>query len=178
MLFRSTASAFADVHAGEDAYGIWVSGALRPSVTPEQVRAIRASAPSGDWRPIGGSLELVAVCQVNVPGFPIARARVASGAVMALVAAGARVLAQMKSDPVAELAARIERLENLENESLRAAAEDVRARFASLKGDFIVSEEPMTADGLGNESMLVESLEKLLSDVVSLYFREIGRAHV
>jgi hypothetical protein len=76
--YDDTASAVADVHAGEDAYGIWVSGALRPGTTPEQIRSLRASAPSGDWRPIKGSLELVAVCQVNVPGFPIARARVAS----------------------------------------------------------------------------------------------------
>ncbi len=110
--YDDTASAVADVHAGEDGHGIWVAGALRPGVTPEQVRTLRASAPSGDWRPIKGSLELVAVCQVNVPGFPIARARVASGQVMALVAAGAAVLAKMKSDPVTELAHRLERLEN------------------------------------------------------------------
>jgi hypothetical protein len=109
--YDDTASAFADVHAGEDAYGIWVSGALRPGTTPEQIRAARASAPSGDWRPIKGHLELVAVCQVNVPGFPIARARVASGQVMALVAAGANVLAQMKHDPLAEINKKIDRLQ-------------------------------------------------------------------
>ena len=86
--YDDTASAFCDVHAGEDAYGIWVAGALRPNVTAEQVRAIRAAAPSGDWRPINGRLEMVAVCQVNVPGFPVTRARVASGHVYALVAAG------------------------------------------------------------------------------------------
>lgn len=109
--YDDTASAFADVHAGEDAYGIWVAGALRPGTTPEQIRAARASAPSGDWRPIKGHLELVAVCQVNVPGFPIARARVASGQVMALVAAGAGVLAQLKSDPLSELTERLDRIE-------------------------------------------------------------------
>jgi hypothetical protein len=109
--YDDTASAFADVHAGEDAFGIWVSGSLRPGTSPEQIRAARASAPSGDWRPIKGHLELVAVCQVNVPGFPIARARVASGQVMALVAAGAQALAQLKNDPLAELNAKIDRLE-------------------------------------------------------------------
>jgi hypothetical protein len=109
--YDDTASAVADVRAGEDAYGIWVAGALRPGVTPDQIRALRASAPSGDWRPIRGSLELVAVCQVNVPGFPIARARVASGQVYALVAAGAATLARMKSDPIRELTQRIEALE-------------------------------------------------------------------
>jgi hypothetical protein len=36
--YDDTASAFADVHAGEDAYGIWVSGALRPGTTPEQIQ--------------------------------------------------------------------------------------------------------------------------------------------
>ena len=127
--YDDTASAIADVHAGEDAFGIWVSGALRPGTTPEQVRALRASAPSGDWRPIKGQLELVAVCQVNVPGFPIARARVASGAVMALVAAGAQVLARMKSDPVAELSSRIEKLEQLENAQLSTKADVAKAKF-------------------------------------------------
>jgi hypothetical protein len=131
--YDDTASAIADVHAGEDAYGIWVAGALRPGTTPEQVRALRASAPSGDWRPIKGQLELVAVCQVNVPGFPIARARVASGAVMALVAAGAGVLARMKSDPVAELSARVHKLEQLENAELSAKADEARAKFAPLR---------------------------------------------
>lgn len=86
--YDDTASAVVDVNAGEDAHGIWLAGAVRASATDEQVRALRASAPSGDWRPIGRGLELVAACQVNVPGFPIARARVASGQTMALVAAG------------------------------------------------------------------------------------------
>src|SRR5690606_1868713 len=49
---------------------------------------IRASAVSGDWRPINGRLELVAVCAVNCPGFPIPRTMVASGAAVSLVAAG------------------------------------------------------------------------------------------
>lgn len=133
--YDDTASAIADVHAGEDQFGIWVAGALRPGVTPEQVRAFRASAPSGDWRPIKGSLELVAVCQVNVPGFPIARARVASGQVMALVAAGASVLAKLKSDPVAELASRIEKLEQLEQAELSAKVDPIREAFAVAKAE-------------------------------------------
>lgn len=91
--YDDTNSAVADVSVGEDQYGIWAAGALRPSVTPEQLRTFRASPLSGDWRPINGNLELVAACAVNVPGFPIARARVASGTVQALVAAGAGPLA-------------------------------------------------------------------------------------
>jgi len=76
----------ADVALGEDAYGPWLAGALRPGVTPEQVRELRASSLSGDWRRVGSGLELVAALAVNTPGFPVAR--VASGAPLALVAAG------------------------------------------------------------------------------------------
>lgn len=131
--YDDTASAVADVHAGEDAYGIFVAGALRPGTSPEQIRSLRASAPSGDWRPIRGSLELVAVCQVNVPGFPIARARVASGAVMALVAAGAATLAKMKSDPVTELQARIKKLEAYSVADKLDKVEEIKAKFAEFK---------------------------------------------
>ena len=60
-----------------------------------QLRAIRAASVSGDWRPINGNLELVAVCAVNVPGFPIPRTRVASGQPVALVAAGTEELVRI-----------------------------------------------------------------------------------
>lgn len=94
--YDDTASAVADIHVGEDEYGIWCAGSLRPNLDEMQIRALRASAPSGDWRPINGSLELVAICQVNVPGFPTARAMIASGKVLALVAAGASYMAMMR----------------------------------------------------------------------------------
>ena len=131
--YDDTASAVADVHAGEDQFGIWVAGSLRPSATPEQIRALRASAPSGDWRPIKGALELVAVCQVNVPGFPIARARVAGGQVYALVAAGASQLARMKSDPIAELNQRLARIEQLALGELEVKSAEAKAKFAEIK---------------------------------------------
>lgn len=88
--YEHTGRAVADVTAGEDAFGIWISGALRPDVTPEQVRTLRASPLSGDWRRSGGNLELVAALAVNVPGFPIPRAGgiAAGGAMQTLVAAG------------------------------------------------------------------------------------------
>jgi 2'-5' RNA ligase len=88
--YDNTGVCVADVAAGEDAHGIWLAGAVRPGVTDEQLRALRASPPSGDWRPINGALEMVGVLCVNVPGFPIPRprARVAAGVPRALVAAG------------------------------------------------------------------------------------------
>jgi hypothetical protein len=99
--YDDTASAVADIHVGEDEYGIWCAGSLRPNLDEMQIRSLRASAPSGDWRPINGGLELVAICQVNVPGFPTARAMIASGKVLALVAAGASYMAAMKCSGVA-----------------------------------------------------------------------------
>jgi hypothetical protein len=130
--YDDTASAVADVHAGEDKYGIWVAGSLRTTVEPHQVRALRASVPSGDWRPIKGNLELIAVCQVNVPGFPVARAMVASGHVTALVAAGAADLAQMKSDPIAEMTSRLEALEQFTQQELAKKVHAVRERIAPV----------------------------------------------
>jgi len=127
--YDDTRSAIADVNAGEDRHGIWVAGSLRSDATPEQIRALRASAPSGDWRVINGALELIAVCQVNAPGFPVPRAEclVASGAVTALVAAGAqdmfgvRMLDAFFTDPAALTAAIDARVEHqLTKRELRA----------------------------------------------------------
>lgn len=134
--YDDTASAVADVNAGDDQFGIWVAGAARPDISDVQVRALRASAPSGDWRPINGNLELVAVCQVNVPGFPIARARVASGAVEALVAAGAAdMLRRRYREADIDLVTRVEELEatvaSMAASDREAVKEELRARVAT-----------------------------------------------
>lgn len=70
-------AAVARVMAGEDEHGIWVAGWILPGATPEAVEIFQSSPVSGDWRRIGGSLEMIAVCSVNAPGFPVPRARVA-----------------------------------------------------------------------------------------------------
>ena len=86
--YDHTGLAVADVAAGEDEFGIWIAGAVRPGIAREQVDRLRASPLSGDWRSVGGSLELVAALAVNSPGFPIPRALVASGRTHSLQAAG------------------------------------------------------------------------------------------
>lgn len=88
--YDHTGATVAVVAAGEDEFGIWVSGAIVPEATAEQVEALRRSPLSGDWRTIGGNLELVGALAVNVPGFPVPRARVAlaaSGEQVSLIAA-------------------------------------------------------------------------------------------
>lgn len=100
--YDDTALSLADVAAGEDEYGIWIAGAVRPDATEGQIRKLTASSLSGDWREIGGELEMVAALCVPIPGFPLAvveQAFVASGHVTAITAAGANVMARLKVEP-------------------------------------------------------------------------------
>ena len=86
--YEHTGLVAALVRAGEDEHGIWVSGVMKPSLTEEQRVLFAASALSGDWREVGGTLELKAVLSVNTPGFPIPRALVSSGVIETLQSAG------------------------------------------------------------------------------------------
>lgn len=71
--YDNTGTQAAYVAVGEDEHGIWCAGAVAPDATEDQIRRLRAGDVSGDWRAIGGALELVAVLGVNVAGFPVAR---------------------------------------------------------------------------------------------------------
>jgi hypothetical protein len=139
--YDDTSSAFADVAVGEDRTGIWVAGALRPDVDELKLRAIRASSVSGDWRPINGNLELIAVCAVNVPGFPIPRARVASGATLALVAAGTEelvrqaVLNKAGIDIDAEVRAGLETMNERLTRVEASLLDRVMSRRQAIEGD-------------------------------------------
>lgn len=131
--------------------GIYVAGALRPSATDEQVRVLRGSDVSPDWRPVDGrpGIEAVAFLAVNNSGFKVPGALVAAaggqvivpgrgtraliehGEVVALVASGG-----VRRDPTDQLAAR---LDDLEEQFARLATtvdpirrERIRARAAAL----------------------------------------------
>lgn len=148
--YDNVCASVATVAAGEDQFGIWVAGSLLPGATEGQVEALRQSPLSGDWRDIGGSLELVAAHAVNVPGFPVPRPRAvvaSSGRQLSLVAAG--VVAREESQPaqhddayVARLAAALKAELNWTRssqptafafvstpEGFDPAAEDLRAEF-------------------------------------------------
>lgn len=123
--YDHTGTVVADVAAGEDEHGIWIHGIQRPGLSDDLAYALRAGAPSGDWRRIGGSLELVAALIVNVPGFPIPRTQVASAAErpVALVAAAIVTADPGATLPVHQIAVAVV------NEQERRAA-DVRASAA------------------------------------------------
>jgi hypothetical protein len=87
--YDNAGSCAALVRAGEDKHGIWLAGALAPEVDELKAAALRRHPPSGDWRRIGGNLELIGALAVNTPGFPVPRTMVAGGQPQTLVAAGA-----------------------------------------------------------------------------------------
>lgn len=139
--YDHTGTMVASVRAGEDAYGIWVAGVVCDGVDDEQVRTLMASGGiSGDWRRIGGNLELVAALAVNVPGFPVPRPALAASAAHtdALVAAGVVVNEHQKEvEGFADaVAAALERRQ--ERKQKLASVQDVRAearakRVAALR---------------------------------------------
>ena len=145
--YDNTGTVVADVAAGEDEFGIWVSGSVRRGLTDDQISALRAGSLSGDWRNIRGNLELVAALVVNVPGFPIPRTGLAAsgGHQSALVAAGVVQQSGSESDvegAVAELVTAVaDEVEARASRRARAAAllEDTKAlRVASLLTDMEV----------------------------------------
>lgn len=88
--YDNVASAVCGVRAGEDEFGIWVAGRVLAGVDAPTIERFLLCPPSGDWRRIGGNLELVAACSVAVPGFPVPRtlAAAAGGIQGSLIAAG------------------------------------------------------------------------------------------
>lgn len=132
--YDNTALQCADVNVGEDEFGIWIHGAVRPDATESQIRMLRASSLSGDWRKIGGHLELVAALAVNQPGFPLAV--VASGQIESLTAAGAQVMYRI-SHPAEAITASGEEDDAIPSWArrglLRLAREDARERMASVR---------------------------------------------
>lgn len=132
--YDNTGTAAADVTVGEDDRGIWFAGVLR-DLSASKVRALRAGGKtSGDWRRIGGNLELVAALAVNVPGFPIPRtqARVASGAQTALVAS-AIVTTEPPSPGSAEFSRAVGEAVNRHMRARELSARFRKLRAATIK---------------------------------------------
>ena len=131
--YDNTGTAVADVAAGEDDHGIWVAGAMRPGVSEQQMYNLKATgALSGDWRRIGGNLELVAALAVNVPGFPIPRVEMAAsaGRTMSLVAA-AVVAVDPNALSVEKVAIAVNRALD-ERDALKARAARADALYAEV----------------------------------------------
>lgn len=69
--YDDTGTQAAIVRMGEDQFGVWYNGSLVPGATEETAQKLRRTPLSGDWRRIGGGLELVAALGVNRPAFAV-----------------------------------------------------------------------------------------------------------
>lgn len=133
------------VRASEDQWGICVAGRMLPHITPEQYTIMRAAPLSGDWRRVGGNLELVAALSVNTPGFGIPRTVAASagGQQKSLVAAG--VVAPMSMQEaiaieVREAFARERRITKL-SALIEPSPEELKARAAAAEARILKEQE-------------------------------------
>lgn len=117
--YDNTGWAAALVNIGEDRHGIWVSGALTTTMTPERVVELQAAALSGDWREVNGNLELIAALAVNNPGFPVYREQ--GGHVFSLMAVGIVGEETMENDTNTEFS---EESEEFDVDAVGAADDD------------------------------------------------------
>lgn len=67
--YAHTGCAVADVRLHTNEWGIVAAGCIRPDASPTQIRRLRASDISPDWRPMGGEHRLVSLLAVNTSGF-------------------------------------------------------------------------------------------------------------
>jgi hypothetical protein len=102
--YSDTGRAVADVTVGEDHFGLWVSGRLRPGLSERDLADLRGSALSGDWRPVNGKYRLTGLLAVNQPGYLVQRA-----STFAVITAGPCSCDDV--DPVMMLADRVRELE-------------------------------------------------------------------
>jgi hypothetical protein len=132
--YDNTGLAVADIAVGEDAYGIWFSGALRPGLRPSDVRTLRAAPLSGDWRRLGTGLEMVAALAVNVQGFPVPRpkGRVRAGSMTSLVAAGMIAPRKVSRKNIESGALSVDDLRYLKQLAARERAEEAEVKLATL----------------------------------------------
>ena len=141
--YDNTGTAVADVAAGEDEFGIWIAGALRPNIGEQKMYDLRATgALSGDWRRIGGNLELVAALAVNVPGFPVPRIELAASGshLYALTAAAVVTHDPNAGDPERIAIAVIARLDQREADAKRRErATALSAQINTLRAEALTA---------------------------------------
>lgn len=134
--YDATSSVWAYVNVGEDQFGIWFSGVLKPGLSQEKLVEAMAAPLSGDWRLRGANLEMIAAHSVVTPGFSIPRiaAGIDQGQQISLVAAG--VLPPRTQAPqmtAADLDAYVKAAVEQGFAEARVRREKVREAFESLQ---------------------------------------------
>ena len=140
--YAHTGSAAADVAVYEDEFGIVVAGAVRPTATMAQVRALRGGDVSPDWRRVNGSpLECVAMLTVNNSGFKVPLALAASAGEAFVPGEDAHGLFDVDSNELVALVA-AGRLPRHHDGDADAEIADLRAEFSAYRA----STEQMMAE--------------------------------
>lgn len=151
--YDDTGTGAAHVRAYEDEHGIVLAGAIQPDLKPELVRTLKGAPVSGDWRSIGGKLELVGMLAVNVPGFPVPRAMAASLIVeseettMALIAAGTYCAPEEIDRKIKALVARSQGLDGLTELALGGNKSNRRMGVTAAGRPFDESKHPRAPSG-------------------------------
>lgn len=129
--YDDTSRAFAIGRVYEDEFGPKFAGALLPGVDPTMLAHALASPLSGDWREVGGNLEMIAALAINVPGFPVVGRTDADSRMLALVASAGLPAEEVPdgpapvADPMAEVRPMIGDLVAAEFARARAAAAEL-----------------------------------------------------
>ncbi len=146
--YDDTGTGAAHVRAYEDDHGIVLAGAVQPDLSEKNARTLRAAPVSGDWRSIGGKLELVGMLAVNVPGFPVPRAMAASLIVedephtMAMVAAGMYCDPKDEERKLKALVARAKGVDGLYAAAMGGSDSERRMRGVVAASPFDPSKHP------------------------------------
>jgi hypothetical protein len=128
-------------------------------VTAAQVRTLSCSDVSGDWRSIGGALDLVGVLVVNVPGFPVP----------ALAASGSEF---DTDDLVGPVGARVARLHHGARMLRRGDGETL-----SLVAAAVISRDPV-AEHLHRQAARLAALERTVAAIAPAARRQAAAAHL
>jgi hypothetical protein len=150
--YHDTGCVVADVVPYEDKYGIAIVGAVRPDVKPEQLRALRGSDISPDWRTVNGRpRECVAMLAVNNSGFKVPQSLVASagqyvepGKIAAAIDTDGEVLALVASGPMVpeDLGAEVDEKPDVTDEWRDQARARVMERFGPKFRTFTEAAQP------------------------------------
>lgn len=140
--YDNVESIAAYVRATEDEHGIAVAGRITPGLSEDRLMKLRAAPLSGDWRRVGGNLELVAALGVVVPGFPVPRTVAASahGQQLSLVAAGVVKPRSLEESVAAEVRAALRREERARHLAARAGL-DLKSRAAAAAARISIKQE-------------------------------------
>ena len=140
--YDNVESIAAYVRATEDEHGIAVAGRITPGLSEDRLMKLRAAPLSGDWRRVGGNLELVAALGVVVPGFPVPRTVAASahGQQLSLVAAGVVKPRSLEESVATEVRAALRREERARHLAARAGL-DLKSRAAAAAARISIKQE-------------------------------------